>query len=214
MKKVSILLLLLSVISLPLIAQNIIYSNLKELLTQDGDTVTVLRIEKRSRNQIVLTGGADYRITAGDDESIGKRLKKRCFAVRDENGNLYLNCRKLRYKKLRFGAWYAPAVQLDNRIYFCAMPLGSVVGGHFIEEDDVKLGGNIGDVLAASSLVTKRVCYELNAVTGKIEFLNKDKMLDLLKKYPELKQAYLKDDSQEAKHTFKYLLILRDKQKQ
>lgn len=214
MKKVSILLLLLSVISLPLIAQNIIYSNLKELLTQDGDTVAVLRIEKRSRNQIVLTGGADYRITAGDDESIGKRLKKRCFAVRDENGNLYLNCRKLRYKKLRFGAWYAPAVQLDNRIYFCAMPLGSVVGGHFIEEDDVKLGGNIGDALAASSLVTKRVCYELNAVTGKIEFLNKDKMLDLLKKYPELKQAYLKDDSQEAKHTFKYLLILRDKQKQ
>lgn len=214
MKKVSILLLLLSVISFPLIAQNIIYSNLKELLTQDGDTVAVLRIEKRSRNQIVLTGGADYRITAGDDESIGKRLKKRCFAVRDENGNLYLNCRKLRYKKLRFGAWYAPAVQLDNRIYFCAMPLGSVVGGHFIEEDDVKLGGNIGDALAASSLVTKRVCYELNAVTGKIEFLNKDKMLDLLKKYPELKQAYLKDDSQEAKHTFKYLLILRDKQKQ
>lgn len=214
MKKVSILLLLLSVISLPLIAQNIIYSNLKELLTQDGDTVAVLRIERRSRNQIVLTGGADYRITAGDDESIGKRLKKRCFAVRDENGNLYLNCRKLRYKKLRFGAWYAPAVQLDNRIYFCAMPLGSVVGGHFIEEDDVKLGGNIGDALAASSLVTKRVCYELNAVTGKIEFLNKDKMLDLLKKYPELKQAYLKDNSQEAKHTFKYLLILRDKQKQ
>ena len=214
MKKVSILLLLLSMISIPLIAQNIIYSNLKELLTQDGDTVAVLRIEKRSRNQIVLTGGADYRITAGDDESIGKRLKKRCFAVRDENGNLYLNCRKLRYKKLRFGAWYAPAVQLDNRIYFCAMPLGSVVGGHFVEEDDVKLGGNIGDALAASSLVTKRVCYELNAVTGKIEFLNKDKMLDLLKKYPELKQAYLKDDSQEAKHTFKYLLILRDKQKQ
>lgn len=214
MKKVSILLLLLSVISFPLIAQNIIYSNLKELLTQDGDTVAVLRIERRSRNQIVLTGGADYRITAGDDESIGKRLKKRCFAVRDENGNLYLNCRKLRYKKLRFGAWYAPAVQLDNRIYFCAMPLGSVVGGHFIEEDDVKLGGNIGDALAASSLVTKRVCYELNAVTGKIEFLDKDKMLDLLKKYPELKQAYLKDNSQEAKHTFKYLLILRDKQKQ
>ncbi len=213
MKKISILLLLLSVVSFPLIAQNIVYSNLKELLAQDGDTVAVLRVEKRSRNQIVLTGGADYRITAGNDESMGRRLKKRCFAVRDENGNLYLNCRKLRYKKLRFGAWYAPAVQLDNRIYFCAMPLGSVVGGNFIEEDDVKLGGDIGDALAASSLVTKRVCYELNAVTGKIEFLSKDKMLDLLKKYPELKRAYLRDDGQEAKHTFKYILMLRDKQK-
>ena len=157
MKKGCILLLLMSVISLPLIAQNIIYSNLKELLAQDGDTVAVLRVERRSKNQIVLTGGADYRITAGNDESMCRRLKKRCFAVRDEKGDLYLNCRKLRYKKLRFGAWYAPAVQLGKKIYFCAMPLGSVVGANFVEEDDVKLGGNIGDALAASSLVTKRV---------------------------------------------------------
>ena len=48
MKKGCILLLLMSVISLPLIAQNIIYSNLKELLAQDGDTVAVLRVERRS----------------------------------------------------------------------------------------------------------------------------------------------------------------------
>lgn len=177
MKKGCILCLLISVISLPLIAQNIIYSNLKELLAQHGDTTAVLRVEKRSRNQIVLTGGADYRITAGDDELMCRRLKKRCFAVRDEKGDLYLNCRKLRYKKLRFGAWYAPAVQLGKNIYFCAMPLGSVIGGNFVEEDDVKLGGNIGDALAASSLVTKRVCYELNGETGKVDFLGKDKML-------------------------------------
>ena len=199
MKKGCILCLLISVISLPVVAQNIIYSNLKELLAQDGDTVAVLRVERRSKNQIVLTGGADYRITAGNDESMCRRLKKRCFAVRDEKGDLYLNCRKLRYKKLRFGAWYAPAVQLGKKIYFCAMPLGSVVGGNFVEEDDVKLGGNIGDALAASSLVTKRVCYELDGETGKIEFLDK--------------KAYLKDDSQEAKHTFKYLLELKEQQK-
>ena len=200
MKKRCILWLLMSVIGLPLIAQNIIYSNLKELLAQNGDTIAVLRVEKRSRNQIVLTGGADYRITAGDDESMCRRLKKRCFAVRSEEGDLYLNCRKLRYKKLRFGAWYAPAVQLGKNIYFCAMPLGSVIGGNFVEDDDVKLGGNIGDALAASSLVTK------------IEFLGKDKMVQILDKYPEWKQAYLKEDSQEAKETFDYLLKLRDSQ--
>lgn len=214
MKKGCILCLLMSVISLPLIAQNIMYSNLKELLAQNGDTIAVLRVEKRSRNQIVLSGGADYRIAAGDDESICRRLKKRCFAVRDENGDLYLNCSKLRYKKLRFGAWYAPAVQIGKNIYFSAMPLGSVIGGNFAEEDDVKLGGDIGDALAASSLVTKRVCYELNGETGKVEFLGKDKMLQLLKKYPDLKQAYLKDDSQEAKHTFRYLLELQNRQKE
>ena len=62
MKKGCILLLLMSVISLPLIAQNIIYSNLKELLAQDGDTVAVLRVERRSKNQIVLTGVARYSV--------------------------------------------------------------------------------------------------------------------------------------------------------
>lgn len=202
----------MSVISFPLVAQNIIYSNLKELLVQDGDTVSALRIEKRSRNQILLTGGADYRITVGNDEPMNRRLKKRCFAVRSVKGDLFLNCRKLRYKKLRFGAWYAPAVQIGKNIYFSAMPLGSVVGGNFVEDDDVKLGGNVGDALAASSLVTKRVCYELNTETGKIEFLGTEKMLRLLDDYPEWKQAYQKKDSQEAQDTFQYLLKIRDAQ--
>lgn len=202
----------MSVISFPLVAQNIIYSNLKELLAQDGDTLSTMHIEKRSRNQILLTGGADYRITVGNDEAMNRRLKKRCFAVRSAEGDLFLNCRRLRYKKLRFGAWYAPAVQIGKNIYFSAMPLGSVVGGNFVEDDDVKLGGNVGDALAASSLVTKRVCYELNTETGKIEFLGTEKMLRLLDDYPEWKQAYQKKDSQEAQDTFQYLLKIRDAQ--
>ena len=94
MKKGYILWLLISVISLPVVAQNIIYSNLKELMAQDGDTLAVLRVEKRSRSQILLTGGADYRITAGNDESMCRQLKKRCFAVRTSEGDLFINCRK------------------------------------------------------------------------------------------------------------------------
>ena len=213
MRKVLILWLLIVVVSFPLVAQNIIYSSFKDLLSHKGDTVATLQIEKRSKNQIVLTGGADYRITAGNDESMCRLLKKKSFAVRDSQGTLYLNCRKLRYKKLRFGTWYAPAVRLGTNIYFCAIPLGSVVGGNFLDEEDVRLGGNVGDVLAASSLVTKRVCYELNGETGKIEFLGKDKMIQLLEKNPELKDAYLKEKSQEADNTFKYLLDLKEEKK-
>lgn len=147
MKKGCILCLLISVISLPLIAQNIIYSNLKELLAQHGDTTAVLRVEKRSRNQIVLTGGADYRITAGDDESMCRRLKKRCFAVRDEKGDLYLNCRKLRYKSYALEHGMPLPFNWVKISIFIAMPLGSVIGGNFVEEDDVKLGGILAMLL-------------------------------------------------------------------
>lgn len=210
MKKVCILWLLMFVIGLPLVAQNIMYSNLKDLLARKGDTIAVLQIEKRSRNQIVLTGGADYRITAGNDESVCKLLKKHCYAVRSEKGDLYLNCCKLRFQKMRFGTWYAPAVQLGKNIYFSAMPLGSVIGENFVEDDDVKLGGDVGDALAASGLVTKRVCYKIDGETGKVTFLGKEQMLSMLEKHPEWKEAYLKENSQEAQNTFKYLLMLRD----
>lgn len=210
MKKVCILWFLMIMIGLPLVAQNIMYSNLKDLLAQKGDTIAVLQIEKRSRNQIVLTGGADYRITAGNDDSVCKLLKKHCYAVRSEKGDLYLNCCKLRFQKMRFGAWYAPAVQLGKNVYFCAMPLGSVIGENFVEDDDVKLGGDVGDALAASGLVTKRVCYKIDGETGKITFLGEEQMLSMLEKHPEWKDAYLKENSREAQNTFKYLLMLRD----
>lgn len=212
MKKEYILCLLLNMFGLSLAAQDVIYSNLKDFLSQKGDTVQALRIEKRSRNLIVLTGGADYRITVDENESMCRILKKRNFAVQTASGKLYVNCRKLRYKKLRFGAWYAPAVRIGDNLYFCAVPLGSAIGSHFPEENDVKLGGQVGDALAASSLVAKRVCYELNGETGKIEFVGKDKMLQLLSDYPEYSQNYMQEGGQEAKHTFKYLLMLRDKQ--
>ena len=77
MKKGCILLLLMSVMSFPLVAQDIMYSSLKQFLAQKGDTVADLRIEKRSRGQILLSGGADYRIHDSDNEVACKLLKKK-----------------------------------------------------------------------------------------------------------------------------------------
>lgn len=37
---------------LPAAAQQVMYSNLKELVENRGDTVTTLKIEKRTKNQI------------------------------------------------------------------------------------------------------------------------------------------------------------------
>lgn len=37
-------------------AQQVIYANLKELVEDRGDTLSTLKIEKRSKNQILLMG--------------------------------------------------------------------------------------------------------------------------------------------------------------
>lgn len=88
---------------LPVGAQQVMYSNLKELVENRGDTVTTLKIEKRTKNQIYLMGGADYRITVDDNPGLCRYLKSRCYAVRVDT-SLYVNCRKMRYKRYRFGS--------------------------------------------------------------------------------------------------------------
>lgn len=201
----------MSLVGLHLAAQDIVYSTLKDLLVQDGDTVIGLKIEKRSKNQIALSGGADYKVNADDNKSLCKFLKNRCYAVQVDT-SLYVNCKKLRYKRLRFGGWYAPAMRLAGNVFFCAIPMGSVAGSSSVTMD-VTLGGTVGDAIAASGLVTKRVYYEIDGATGKVDFVGIDRMCALLKPYPEWKEEYLKENSESAEITGKYLQLLKKTEK-
>lgn len=188
-------------------AQNVVYSNLKAYLAQDGDTLATLKVERRSKNQIVLTGGADYKLSVDNSESSSKYLKNRCLLASVDT-SLYINCKKLRYKKLRFGHWYAPAMPLNGNLYFSAMPLGTAVAGSSVTMN-VTLGGTLGDALAASGLVTKRVYYEIDTAAGKLTFVGRDRMIQLLAAYPEWREEYLREESESAEVTGKYLQRLR-----
>ena len=206
--KVRWLLGILALLGLPCSAQQIMYSNLKALVEGRGDTVTILKVEKRSKNQIYLMGGADYRIEAEDNPGLCRYLKSRCYAVQIDT-SLYVNCKKMRYKRYRFGGWYAPAIWIQGKIYFYAQPVGSVAASTTQPADATKLGGDVGTAIAASGLVNARVYYELNPETGKVEFVGKDKMLQLLKNEPELLNAFLQESSESAEVTGKYLLRLK-----
>ena len=115
----------------------------------------------------------------------------------------------MRYKRYRFGGWYAPATWIQGKIYFYAQPVGSVAASTTQPADATKLGGDVGTAIAASGLVNARVYYELNPETGKVEFVGKDKMLQLLKNEPELLNAFLQESSESAEVTGKYLLRLK-----
>lgn len=207
MKKFCFLLLLSWAVT-EVAAQNIVYANLKDYLANEGDTVAVLKVEKRTKNQLLMTGGADYRITAsGDNPSLDRYLKKRGYAVRIDTC-LYVNCKKLRYNKFRFGGWYAPALRLGDKIYFSAVPLGSVVAGADATMD-VMLGGKFGDAIAASALIFKRVYYEIDCGTNKVDFLGKEKMKVLLTDHPEWLKEYTEENSESADVTGKYLRRLK-----
>ena len=197
MKKLCFL-LLMSWVVMDVTAQNVVYSNLKGLLACEGDTVASLKVEKRTKNHILMTGGADYKISAGPDDSMCKYLKSRCYAVQADT-SLYVNCKRLRYKKFRFGGWYAPALRIGDHIYFSAIPLGSVAAG--------------SDAIAASALISKRVYYEIDPETNKVGFVGKERMEELLGGHPDWKAAYLNENSESAKVTDKYLRLLKAEEK-
>lgn len=191
-------------------AQQIMYSNLRELAEEKGDTVSILKVERRTKNQIFLTGGGDYRIEAMDNPGLSRYLKRRCYAVRVDSA-LYVNCRKMRYKRFRLGGWYAPAMWIGDKIYYTAQPVGQVAASTATPRNAAKLGGEVGDALAASGLANKRVYYELDTKTGRSAFVGKERMAELLRSYPKWLDELQQETSESAEVMGKYLRLLSGK---
>ena len=190
-------------------AQQVMYANLKELLEGRGDTVTTLRVEKRTKKQIYMMGGAGYRITVDENSGMSRYLKTRCYAVSVDTA-LYVNCRKMRYKSYRFGNWYAPAIRLQGRIFFSAQPLGQLATRNILPPDGTKLGGEIGDAINASGIVDVHVYYELDLESGRSHFVGKERMMQLLEDKPELKAELEQETNESAEVIGRYLLMLAE----
>lgn len=195
--------------ALPGMAQQIIYASLDELLEERGDTVATLVVDKRSKNQLYLTGGADYRIESAGNRGLSRYLRRRCYAVRIDS-TLYVNCRKMRYGRYRFGNWYAPAFWMGGKIYYNAQPVGQTASSGVVPSGVARLGGDVGYAIAASGLVNMRVYYELDPATGRSSFVDSDRLLALLEGYPLLKTAYGQNLAESAEVVGYYLLRLRE----
>lgn len=202
------MMILVILLGIPCMAQQIMYSNLRELVEYEGDTVTTLRVEKRSKNKILLLSGGDYRIDAKDNPSLSHYLRKRCYAVRVDTA-LYVNCRKMRYKRYRFGNYYAPAIQIGEHVYFCAQPVGQAASSTSTPTNTPRLGGDVGNAIAASALINARVFYEINPRNGRAEFVGKEKMMALLGSYPHLQKRLQRETSEGAAVIGYYLTELK-----
>lgn len=193
---------------LPGMAQQLIYPSLKSLLEGTADTVTTLKVEQRSKKQIYLMGGADYKIESQGNGWLSKYIKRRCYAVQIDT-TLYLNCRKMRYKRYRFGGSYAKALRVGDHIFYKAQPLGQAASSTVVNEEATKLGGEVGDAINVSGMVTQRVYYELDTTTGRSRFVGKERMAELLEGHADLLEKLAWEKSEEASVMEPYLRALR-----
>lgn len=208
MKKFSLSLFFALLVVLSSHAQQVMYASLKDLAAGVGDTVTILQVQKRTIHQINLMGGADYRISADDNKSLGRYLKRRCYAV-EIDGTLYVNCKRMRYKRFRLGNWYAKALRANGTVFYAAQPVGQVATDNIVPDDVAKLGGEVGDAISASGLTEARVFYELDMQTGRSEFVGRERMLQLLASKPELKAKFEQEKGESAEVIEPYLIQLK-----
>lgn len=189
-------------------AQDKMYVNLADLLSDEGEVLTTLNKTKRSKSQIALSPGADYEIYSAGNRELSKYLKKRAYAVR-LNDTLYINCKQLKYKKYRFGNWYAQAELIKGHVYFQAQPLGQIASSTLVPKEGSKLGGTVGDAINASNLNDK-VFYVINPGTGEADFVGKEMMTRLLSTHqPALLDQFSQEESERADVIGKYLEKLR-----
>lgn len=200
----TVLVLVCILLSCQAYCQDMVYSNLQELLSGSGDTVTTLAREKRTLSQIYMSGGADYHIYSTDNDSFTKYLKKRSYAVRCQD-TLYVNCKQVRYKKYRFGNWFAKAAKVNGHVFFVAQPLGQIASSSLVSKDVPRLQGTVGDAINASGLVYDRVVYEIFP-DGNVDFVGRDRMKQILASHTELLDEFLAQDSESADVVMKYLM--------
>ena len=201
------IIMFLGLVALNVAAKNQAYASLKDLFAHKADTIGLLKIEKRTNNQMMMTAGGDYKITSAND-ALNKRIKKRCYGI-CSNGALYLNCRKLRFNKFRFGTCYVAAMWVGSNLYFCAPPVGPAEASVTPARNYAM--GAIGQAISSSSMVSDRVFYEIDSLTLKVDFVSKEKMSSLLKNHPNLLAEYLSENSEAAKVVAKYLRLLQKK---
>lgn len=158
------------------------YNSITDLLNGTFDTTLSVIVEKRTKNQIFMSGGADYKIYNGDKET-DKLIKTKIYAI-EVNDSLYVNCRKLKFKKNVIGAWFAPAIVCQEKVYFYAIPVGPSAAVAF---------GVVGGAAQAANAASSRVYYEMDSATKELDKVGSEKMMTLLKDYPELLEQYEKE---------------------
>ena len=147
-----------------------------------------MEFEYRSGNKSLWWGGSNYKPQTGNDET-DKLLKKKARFLM-HNDSLYVNCRGLSAKGLKFGNWYSPAFLYDkDHFMFIALSTkarSKTSGGAL-------MFGVLGGAIAASSNDEDYQCYILSPTSTddtKVKPIDEKYMLALLEGQDDMLAEY------------------------
>ena len=174
-------------------------------------------IEKRTNSEIIFSGGNNYKISTEDNSISVKDINKNIWGVFDGN-SFYINT-----LNCTGTMWFAKGEVIGKFIYFNNTPLISekfkkeIGYGHdsyvpLFATFGGAIGGGIAGSIEASQNLSKQISVLLDIQTGKVIYLSKGLLYQMITQYPDLKKEYMADTISDSKKLAgKYIKRLSDK---
>lgn len=178
------------------------YKTSIEFKNKEPSILFEFNIEKKTNSEIVMYGGADYKVTSINDLVKKKTIKKEIFAI-STGDTLYLNCYLQQAQK-----GYAKVISEGEYIVF----IGPVNNGDVAAmSSQGSSSGAIGGAIAGSEIAGMRDLYVLDALQSMARPLNRVLLRKILKPYPDLLQLYENEDDMNSHEVMlKYLVFVNE----
>ena len=179
------------------------YMKVEEIKGKSPSNPLELKVIKRTKGDIKMIGGNDYKLVSADKTVAGKTLRKELLAY--SNGDtLYLNC--LPYKLQQ---WYAAIISSGKYLIFKGgIPMDNKMYKNQIAISGVAFGA-IGGAFAGAQMALMRFLYALDLETNTVEMIVPETLRKLLANRSGLLEQYNQEPKPEDESTLiKYLKML------
>ncbi|TVZ26908.1 hypothetical protein JM83_1907 [Gillisia sp. Hel_I_86] len=177
------------------------YMSLEELKAKTPSKNFDLTIERRTKSDIKMNGGNNYKLISAD-KSIKRKVLKKEIVAHSTGDSIFINGWPYKLQ-----TWYSKIISDGKYFVFTAgIPMNKTM-----QTKEMQSGmafGAIGGGSAGASLAMKRFLYLLDKETNKIRMIDREVMTELLTEYPELLDEYnLEREKDEIPTQIEYLKI-------
>lgn len=186
-----------------------VYMSYDEVNKKTPSLLIELEKKKRTKGEIKMTGGNDYKLYKSD-KSISKIKIKRDFFAYSDGDTLFINC--MHYK---IQAWYTPLLSDGKYMVIC----GGLSMNPKIRKEQLRnraqigsLFGPIGGGIQGAKLAMLRFVYIIDSNSDQLIPVTRNHLIEMLEETPELLIQYKKEKEQyNVEVIVKYLTLINNK---
>lgn len=179
------------------------YMSVEEIKGKSPSNPLELKVIKRTKGDVKMVGGNDYKLES-DDKTIEKKTLRKELLAYSNGDTLYLNC--LPYKLQQ---WYAAVISSGKYLVFKGgIPADSKLYKTQMAVAGVTFGA-IGGAFAGAQMALIRYLYALDLETNTVEMIVPETLRKLLANQPGLLEQYNQEPKPEDESVMiKYLKML------